>query len=122
MKGRPIILIFFLLTVCSSCWRPFDRPVIISVDFVDQAYMKQVNNVDDSIYLNHEQIESFTQAWNRATPVGPTKMRPAFWLYLKLNNDSIRRFKILNGTIKESKDYAYSISDTTLIASFWESE
>ena len=72
--------------------------------------------------LNQEQTVRFITAWNKSKSEGRQTVKPEFWVILKLKNDSIRTFRTSKNLIKEVSDWTYSLSDETLISSFWQSD
>jgi len=47
---------------------------------------------------------------------------PEFWIHVKVNRDSTRRFRVRQGLIKERGDWTYSLTDTSFFQNIWESE
>ncbi|MFD2568917.1 hypothetical protein [Pseudotenacibaculum haliotis] len=104
-----------------GCFQP-KKQTPIDIKTVHEAYIKKELYGKDSIQLNQERIKLFTQEWNQATSEGPRKMISEFWVTFKLKDSSIRRFKTNKGFITENNDWAFfSISDSTLIQSWWNS-
>ena len=107
-----------MLTSCVDYKKSTLRKAKIDLELVDNIHIKKELYGTDSICLNKEQTQLFVKEWNNAESKGPYKMRPEFWIILKLKNDSIRKFRINKNLIKEESDWTYSISDSTLINSF----
>jgi hypothetical protein len=119
MKILITILTILMLTSCVDSKKSINEQTKIDLELVDNIHIKKELYGTDSIRLNKEQTELFVKEWNNAKPEGLYKMGPEFWLILELNNDSIRKFRTNRNLIKEKNDWTYSISDSTLISSFW---
>ncbi len=122
MKTITIILTLLILISCSRNKKSVDSHTKIDLELVDHVYIKKELYGTDSVRLSQEQTELFVQKWNSAKSKGLYKMGPQYWLNIKLKNDSVRRFKTNRDLIKENNDWTYSLADTTLINSFWESQ
>ncbi|WP_460219354.1 hypothetical protein [Psychroserpens sp. MEBiC05023] len=119
MKNFTLILTFLILLSCVDSQKPIRKQTKIDLQLVDYIDIKKGPNRTDSIRLNKEQTELFVTQWNNATYEGVYKMSSKFWITVKLKNDSIRKFRTNKNLIKEKKDWTYSLSDSTLISSFW---
>lgn len=117
-----IITTIFTVLVFSSCVdsrKSIQEKSKIELELVDEIFIKKELYGTDSIRLNKEQIELFAKEWNNAKSLGVYKMRPEFWIFVKLKNDVIRKFRVNGDLIKEQGDWAFSIGDSLLINSFW---
>ncbi len=108
-----------ILISCTNSKKSINEKTKIDIELIDNIHIKKELYGTDSIRLNKEQIEIIAKEWNNAEPKGLYKMGPEFWIILKLKNDSIRKFRTNRNLIKEKSDWTYSISDSTLINSFW---
>ncbi|MFD1015478.1 hypothetical protein [Winogradskyella rapida] len=122
MKILTFILTFVILSSCVDSKKPIHEQTNIELKLVDNIHIKKRLNETDSIRLNNEQTELFVKEWNNAKSEGLYKMGPEFWIIVKLKNDSIRKFRTNSNLIKEKNDWTYSLSDSTLISSFWKPE
>lgn len=122
MKIITILLSAFVLSGCIDFKNPVHQKSTIEIDSVDEIYIKKKLDGTDSIRLNKEQIELFVKEWNSARSEGLYKTGADFWVFVKLKNDSVRRFRTSGRLIKEKNDWTYSFSDSILISSFWESK
>ena len=119
MKIFTFILIIVILSSCTDSKKSVQVQKKIDIEKVDYIHIKKALYGTDSIRLNNEQIELFVTEWNNAKSEGLYKIGPEFWIILNLKNDSIRKFRANRNLIKEKSDWTYSISDSTLINSFW---
>ncbi len=122
MKIPTLILTIILLTSCIHSKKTTQKKLIIESDLINEIFIKKELYGTDSILLNKHQTKIFIEEWNNAKSEGLYKMEPEFWIILKLKNDSIRKFRTNRNLIKEDNDWAYSISDSTLIRSFWKND
>lgn len=121
MKHLTTILSFLVLVSCINSKKHINKQTKIDIEFVNNIHIKKKLYGTDSILLNKQETELFIKEWNNAKSGGLRKMRAEFWVIIKLKNDSIRRFRTNKNHIKEKNDWTYSISDTSLIHSFWPS-
>jgi hypothetical protein len=119
MKIFTFILTFVILSSCVNSKKSIHKHTKIDLELVDNIYIKKRHNETDSIRLNSKQTKLFVTKWNNATSEGLYKMGPEYWIIVKLKNDSIRKFRTNRNLIKEKNDWTYSISDSTLVNSFW---
>jgi hypothetical protein len=119
MKILTFLLTILLFASCVDSKKSVQAQTKIDLEKVDYIHIKKTLYGTDSIRLNNEQTELFVNEWNNAESKGLYKMGPDFWLFLKLKNGSIRKFRANRNLIKEKSDWTYSISDSTLINSFW---
>ena len=122
MRILTFILTFIILSSCADSKKKIHEQTKINLELVDNIYIKKRLNETDSIQLNDEQTKLFITEWNNATSEGLYKMGPEFWIIVKLKNDSIRKFRTNRNLIKERNDWTYSLSNSTLISSFWKLE
>ncbi|OBX17465.1 hypothetical protein ES675_16335 [Bizionia algoritergicola] len=122
MKIFPFILTFVILSSCVDSKKSIQVQTKIDIELIENIYIKKRLNETDSIRLNNKQTELFVTEWNIATSEGLYKMGPEFWIIVKLKNDSIRKFRTNRNLIKEKNDWTYSVSDSTLVSSFWKPE
>lgn len=118
MKKIPF-LFSILIIGCSQPKKSINKQTKIDIESINHVYIKKDLYGTDSIRLNEDQVKLFVDKWNKAKSRGLYKMGPEFWITIKLKNDSVRSFKTNQDLIKENNDWTYSISDTTLIKSFW---
>src|SRR5690606_29837628 len=121
MKILTIILTIIFLTSCIDSKKSLQKQIKINLEEVDYIHIKKTLYGVDFINLNKKQTELFVKEWNNAEPVGLVKMAPKFWIILKFNNDSIRKFRMRGNLIKEKNDWTYSVSDSSVINSFLKS-
>ncbi len=107
---------------CINSKKQIQEKLKIELGLVDEVFIKKELYGTDSIRLNKKQIEFFVKEWNNAKSKGPCKMVPEFWIILKLKNSSTRKFRTNMNLIKEENDWTYSLSDSTLISSFWKTD
>ncbi len=119
---KKILYLFSILILgCSQPKKLINKKNKIDFESIDFVYIKKDLSGNDSIRLNEKQIGLFVDKWNKAKSRGIYKIGPEFWITIKLKNDSVRRFKTNKDLVNEHNDWTYSISDTNLINSFWES-
>jgi len=119
---KKLFLIYSTL-ILSACINPKKKKsVVISIDSIKEIVLTQKFHGIDTVFLSKEQIELVANQLNNSKSEGMYKMGIQFWLGIKLKNDSVRTFRINNQLIKEHGDWAYSISDTTLFSTIWESK
>ena len=119
MKIFTFLLTLVILSSCVDSKKPIHKQTKIELELVSNIHIKKRLNETYSIRLNNEQTELFVKEWNNATSEGLYKMGPEFWIIVKLKNDSIRKFRTNRNLIKEKNDWTYSLSDSTIISSFW---
>jgi len=119
MKISVFILTLLILSSCVDSKKEIQQKSKIELELVDEIFIKKELYGTDSIRLNKEQSELFITEWNNSKSKGLYKMGPEFWIFLKLKNDSIRKFRANRNLIKEKNDWTYSLSDSILISSFW---
>lgn len=86
------------------------RPITIEDSLITYSKSKR---------LTIDQVKKFVQAWNQATYEGSRKLKPKYTIDLYFKDGSKRTFKI-NGSINESKNYCFSISDKKFPQELWE--
>ena len=117
--------LFFVLFILifTNCFVPNKKtPLAIELESIEEVFLTQKFNGKDTVILSKEQIEQVINQWNNSESEGMYKMMTQFWLGIKLKNDSVRTFRINNQLMKEHGDWAFSISDTTIFNTIWESK
>lgn len=123
MQNQSMKKLFYLCSViiigCSYFKKSTDKQTYIDIKTIDHIYVKKDLYGKDSVLLNNKQSKLFVENWNKASSKGFYKVKPEFWIMVRLKNDSLRIFETDKFLIKETNDFAYAILDTTLIHSFW---
>lgn len=119
MKLYNFLFIIFLLNCSlSSNSNSKNNIDINSVDFI--SLKKKLNATDSIYFLTQDEIKLVVNEWNNSKKEGLYKMVPNYHIRVHLKNDTIRSFRVNGELIKESGDWAYSLSNYNLISSLWD--
>jgi hypothetical protein len=121
MKILLPLLLLTLTTYGQNNSKKLSEKRPIQIDSVETIYIKKSSINEDSIRLNEVQKKTFIDKWNSSKSIGPYKYLPDYCIIITEKNGSIRKFRTNKNKIKESNDWAFSIGDTSFIASLWQS-
>jgi len=117
-----LLLLFLNLTAYGQKnSKKYSEKHLIQIDSVETIYIKKSSIDNDSIRLNEAQKKDFIDKWNSSESIGLYKYLPDYWIIITEKDGSIRKFRTNKDKIKESNDWAFSLGDTSFIASLWQS-
>ncbi|MFH1050540.1 MAG: hypothetical protein V1779_06365 [bacterium] len=118
-----LILITNSISVCQT-FNPIHERMDFNIDSVksiniilDEYKQYDLNGI--GFFLNKYQKKAIINKFNTAQPKGLCDFIPEYWLTLKLLDDSIINFKILDEKIKVNDEWCFSIDDSDFIDSFY---